>query len=68
LRIKSILAAAKAKTTGFIGNIAASTDMSPQYAFRIRTDLSESDLEILENGQEEVNHILPKGSDGGGNE
>ena len=54
-RIKSILASAKSTAEGVIESLAASVEVSPQYAFRNRTDLSESDLEILESGQTEVN-------------
>jgi hypothetical protein len=68
LRVKGIVTAAKAKASDLMGSIATSVNTSPQYAFRNRTDLSESDLEILERGQEEVDRVSSKEPQGNGHE
>ncbi|MGA3314830.1 MAG: hypothetical protein ABSC64_00165 [Candidatus Korobacteraceae bacterium] len=55
-RVKSILAAAKSKTSSFVESLAAGTKAQPEYAFRNKGELTDSDTEILESGQEELNH------------
>lgn len=55
-----MVAAAKGAGTGgrFIGSIAASA-AGPQFTLRNRAGLTESDLKILESGQEELDQTAP---------
>lgn len=53
-RVKRIIDAARDKTSLVLSSIAASASVQPDYAFRNKGDLSESDLEILRAGEEEL--------------
>ncbi len=54
-RVKNILAAVKNKTSLFVETLTAGTIQQPEYAFRNKGELTESDLEILESGKTEMN-------------
>jgi hypothetical protein len=54
-RVKNILAAVKNKTSLFVETLASGTIQQPEYAFRNKGELTESDLDILESGKTEMN-------------